>query len=70
MQWKKIKITGINPGASPGLRLRPQGRSMIPMLIQDNSICKFQFTAFLKLESHYLPIFGTIPLTDMIAWCL
>jgi hypothetical protein len=29
---------------------------IIPMLTQDNSICKFQRTMFLKLGSHYPPL--------------
>ena len=46
----------MNPKVSPRPGFRPKGRGMIPMLMQDNSICKFQRTAFLKLGSHYPPL--------------
>jgi len=51
----------MNPRAIPidigtGSLFRPKGRGIIPMLMQNNSICKFQRAALLKLGSHYPPL--------------
>ena len=46
----------MNPRASPIHEFRPKGRGIRSMLMQDNSIYKFQSTPFLKLVSHYPPL--------------
>jgi hypothetical protein len=46
----------MNPRASPRPEFRPKGRGIRSMLMQDNSIYKFQSTPFLKLVSHYPPL--------------
>ena len=43
---------------------KARGEVLYPMLMQDNSICKFQHTAFLKLGSHYPSLRGIVQLTN------
>jgi hypothetical protein len=57
----------MNSKASFGNRFRSKLRGIKPMLMQDNSISKFQRTLFLKLGSHYPPLCGIVQLTNSAA---
>jgi hypothetical protein len=55
----------MKPGAIPiaigtGPSFHSKLLGIIPMLMQDNSTCKFQCSVFLKLGSHYPPLGGFV----------
>ncbi len=53
---KMILNHGYKPQGKPGTLIPPRGAGIISMLMQDNSICKCQRTAFLKLGFYYPPL--------------
>ena len=53
----------MNPEASFGNIFRELAEWYYTLIMQDNSICKFQCAAFLKLGSHYPPLIaGLFPI--------
>jgi hypothetical protein len=54
----------MNPKASFENPFRSKLRSIISLLIRDNSANKLLFASLLKFESHYPPLCGIVQLTN------